>query len=224
MPQSTVVRGPAYDPAEGIADAQVASRSHLQTVLVGITIPIIQSMVSGMMLAFVTGTVLVILEISPWKWSLLVFALSSALSWFLLLVRWVRLHDLEQLLNTDINRDGFIGEPVEDPTQVIMWVAGRSRDGSTEQRRLDWPVKLDVLQKMCAAVIRDPAIGVSENQFAVGRGKIMTLPKFRDVRAIMIENRWLVMRDPMEPRQGFVLTDAGRDAFERIAGGEYVTQ
>lgn len=111
-----------------------ADRQFMHTFLVGAFLPLLQAMITAIMVG--VGALVILSQfnlIDPLKPTLIASALTMVLTWLYLQRRWLNLTALEKMLNLDINRDGQIGEKPK-KKETVIWINDESNGAVSSVR------------------------------------------------------------------------------------------
>ena len=86
-------------------------RQYYNSPIVGVVVPFLQSLVTALLVTFVTAALLLALDVTAkkaWSWAFVASTSTALLTWLRLIVKWTHLvHSFESILGIDINRDGL---------------------------------------------------------------------------------------------------------------------
>jgi hypothetical protein len=196
-------------------------RAYLHNMTAGAWLPLMQSVISGL----VAGVAVLAVGLagrwrSPWADAGIVAALVVGLSWLVMARHWLSLTALERLTGLDLNHDGRVGEPEEQETQptrepdfVRVQVDHVTAAGHVgESQIFNLPATREQLAALAAGVLRD-GLTFSERVWT-GQGKPFSVDGWRSLRSEFIKRGLLALVSAKDPRQGYVLTLAGRHVLE----------
>jgi hypothetical protein len=191
-------------------------RRYLHTLTAGAWLPVIQSLITGVIVALVVLVIAYqVRGRSPWTWSLVIGCLSMVGCWFALAGHWYRLTDLESLTGLDLNRDGRIGEIDSSllshnrRDEVRVYVSEITSNGHVtgNQNILNFPCSSNQLVQLSEGLLA--GVPLAERSWT-GSGQPFSITGFRAVRSEMIKRGLVSLASSKDSRQGYVLTLAGR--------------
>ena len=196
--------------------------SDTRTVKGDVLIPGLQSLVTGVILGLTGWALAAIAELDrPWVWGLAVGVVCMALAWLLLLrFTWTI---VERVLGIDINRDGFVGEPVIIDSPPVTSIQLTEDNGNYPSGAfLDLPIDR---QRMIMLSMELQG-GASFGHNLAGPGKVITRSEYerlRDYLIVMGLARW---NSQYSRKEGLCLTGKGRaivKGFASMAGSNIPT-
>ena len=148
------------------------------------------------------------------QWAVLTFTFTLALSWALLLRRWVSSTTpiWERLTGRDLNNDGWIGEPDEEPQPQPIRVQVSAADGKSSTFAT-FNLSPHKLAELAGGILTGRPF--SESEWS-GGGRPFTRAEFRELRAELLK-RGLLLPAGDEARQGFRFSPAGRAVLRHFA-------
>lgn len=173
---------------------------------VSIYIPALKALVSGLFISLVALSLGAILELEPlWAYGLGAFSISSTAFWFK--YSSSMLEYLERLLDLDINRDGYIGEPGPqepswDRSSIITVLDEREKSGSYSQL----PLPDKTMREIALLYLKS---GSFSTRSFTGAGGPITQTEFNQLRDYLIHYGGARYRNEAHPTQGLVLTKKG---------------
>lgn len=190
-------------------------RVHYQSPRVALLIPGLQAFVTGVVVALPVGLVAALVDFpSPWQIGLVTWALTQALVWAGLLLRWMDIVSaLENFLQKDLNGDGFIGdeEPQrETPTVRVEYVENQGR----HVEYVDLPVDEEKLIDLASGVLA--GLPFAESQWS-GAGALLSRSQFRALRDEFMRRGWLEWINPDARAQGVQFTRQGGAVIRHFA-------
>jgi hypothetical protein len=192
-----------------------AGRQHLHTLTAGAWLPFLQSSLTGV----ITSTVVVVIAYAlrarfPWSWGGALGVIAWALTWYQLQKHWFSLTALEQVTGLDINRDGVIGDPDQVPESRIIHVRmdETTKAGHFHQVRFDLPASSTQMQELAIGVLQEGRPFTHREW--TGAGAPFSDAEFRALRNEMIRRELMAPASGKDARQGYVMTDAGRQVLE----------
>jgi len=191
--------------------------TYYQTPTVGVLIPFVQSIVTGIALGIAFGVTAWMIGLnSAFKIALATWAIAQALVWLCLLVVWFnRLGLLEQLLKTDLNKDGYIGNPPSGGTSgTIKLIAASPNGHSTQIGHL--PGTKEQLTELARGLVKGSSFSYDSWRQLYSRGDFYLL------QSTFVRRDWAQWKNPGVHTLGVELTDPqGLDIIEKIARGEF---
>lgn len=190
------------------------NRQFLFTFLSGVLLPLGQAAVTGLLVALITllftWDSLYILESFVWPFRLGIATL--IVFWFLSLKRWMKLTDLERLLNVDINQDNQIGEvPVPRVIKVRNTVVREGGFVHIEETNLpDWLTD-DQLAHLAKGVLSGQGLGW---RTYTGKGKPFSKEQIESLKAILEKKGYIQFKDGKKSL-GYEPTSAGLEFFKQ---------
>lgn len=212
---------PYYPDAEhlrALLNDNAAVRQHYQSREVAVTVPLLQAVVTGATSAVVIGMAIggfaLWIDHSPILPGLVgavaSFPVITLAAWLNRMADWRSLiWQLETALKVDIDQDETIGEPETVRVEVLEKDTGRQVFGE-----LPHPRKLPAFFSGVLA-----GRGLAETTWG-GKGKLFTLPEFRNLRDILLQRGWIEFKDPEAPLMGYRLTRQG-EAVARYFASRY---
>ena len=166
---------------------------------------------TGLILGVTVWVLFALLDYSrPWWYGAGATVITISITWLILLRRSVRI--IEDILDVDLDRDGYIGEP-EQPRIIIM---DESDKGRTEGLILhDLPGGEYKFARMAAGVLQDE-IPLAE-RFWTGSAGPYSLKEFRDLRDYLLLRGLLSWVSEQDHRQGIEIQPAGRALMRNYA-------
>lgn len=195
----------------------ISAQEYLHTHQAGALVPLSQAAITGGLFSLFVLTVLLWQRVQDaWIYSLLLFTLTTAVTWVLLQGHWFSLTRLETLTGRDINGDGQIGD--EKP-QVInhtvkIDLRKTTESGYTQVDKLTLPMSESQLATLAAGLLAGRSL--SEREWA-GAGLLFSVPQFREIKTELLRRGVIRPSSPKDLRQGFVLTRAGKALMEHFA-------
>lgn len=178
------------------------------TMSAAVTIPLAQSAVTGALTALTVMSAAALLD-APATAGLAAGLAVTLGEWLTLTRQWRALvWGWETATGQDIDGDGVVGEPDNEPARLDVWV---HRENGATRRTL--PVTPEQLQAWAQGVAS--GLSISENTWT-GRGKPFSRAEYRDMRDALIRYGWAQWRDPNAPQQGLELTRAGKAVLRAI--------
>jgi hypothetical protein len=168
----------------------------------------LQAAITGVLIGLLAGVLSALLRLPVNAWGvMLIFTLGAMLlSWLKYLARWQ--HVIEWVLGVDLDGDGYVGEPAQEPAPPPIRVEVIQDHGNqVDILDLPHPEKVPLL----AAHI------TSGKSFAMdATAHIMSRDQFVDIRDELIGRGFAYWRVPGSDKQGVELTAAGRAIFRRV--------
>jgi hypothetical protein len=188
---------------------QPGARPYLHTIEAGAKLPLLQSVVWGL----VAGTMTLVIALSNhprWPgcllWSVAVFLIGFALAWMFYQRHWFRLSSLERLTGLDPNGDGVIGAETRQ-AQIITRIELVDPGPPWHSQIFDLPATDKQLTALAAGI--NAGVPFAE-AYWTGRGGPFSVKQFRSLRAELVRRKLLAAANPDAPAQGYALTAAGR--------------
>lgn len=203
----------ATDSLRARNEREMSVRQYYYSPLVGVVIPLMQSFITAVLVAIVVGTVLVLLDYSPWKWAFVAWAIVWALSWIFGVTRWDRLvKRIETALSIDLNLDGLIGSAPADKPGIRLVV---SMDNNRRTQLVDLPVDEEKLVLLAQGLLRKTPF---TERIWSGTGRPFTQSEFDEIRSEFLSRGWGRWVNDDHPQQGVVLTPLGEAVMQELAG------
>lgn len=140
----------------------------------------------------------------PWAWAGAGFVLFSALAWLLLMGRSLRV--IEQALGVDIDRDGFIGQPlIVSGAPLVDRVELQQADGLAGER-LTLPVNREQMIAASVAMVEGANFGHNLS----GPGQPFSRSDFESLRDLLIRRGYAKWVSTHARNRGVYLTGKGQ--------------
>lgn len=188
------------------------NKADLHQITPGALLPLLVSLVTGTLVfiaIFVSAWTFGALD--PHRWAIIPSVLAMLLMWMTRMRLWSTLVRLEHWTGVDLNRDGHVGEEVEEDeprvSRVRIELSKIKDDGHYSVSSFDLPK--GVTEEHLAQIAHDLFVlgkSFAENELT-GTGKI-SLPKFRQLRAVM-ERQALCEKTGSASNAPFALTEEG---------------
>jgi hypothetical protein len=204
---TTFVGNPYYRPKpEPLPEVvQPDARPYLHTVEAGAELPLIQSVVWGV----IGGALALVIAIAKkqwWTncltWGAGAFVVTFGLAWLTYQRHWFRLASLERLLNTDIDGDGIVGNDIP---QVTINLKDTS-EGGWHESTFDLPTSQEQLRSLAFGILA--GVPYAEGHW-IGRGQPFSKPAFYTLRAELMKRKLVEYVNPSAPAQGYRFTRTG---------------
>lgn len=198
----------------------ITEKNNLHTLIAGVTVPFLQSIVSFFVVlisAWITlGIGFDVLD--AWKYATVIASIALLVIWFSRQSLWVGLVKwAERITHTDLNQDGVIeGDDEQQPTQrEHISITLNKQDGQSYQsRNMDLPLSRDQMVALATGLLHGKPF--SEKMWA-GPGLPFSSNEFRALRSAMLARELIALANPKDARQGFILTEQGRSVMEYFA-------
>lgn len=203
-------------PIQSPAVHRLQEAQYMHSVRAGVAVPLLQAIVTGALVALLTGTLFYIAKSDVFiEASVIMFCLSVLAQWLLGQLLWRRIVRLvEREFQIDINRDGVI-EPREAPQTIRVEVTQDNGGGFMQTNYIDLPFA-DRLPQLAAGLIDGQKFTV-ERWVGRSKDKLFTPAEFIELRDAMIEHDWLRPNNPRDITRGYSLTKTGAQVMERLA-------
>lgn len=190
-----------------------SDRSFLHTTSAAVFVPLLQSAVTGAVMFFVA------LAIMLWVDAMNVFIAPLALgiatfaaTWLGLQWRWISLTEIERMTGLDLNGDGVVASSAPRKDKPVTVIRIENVGGGHYQSR-------DIRLPASENQLRDLADGLAQGRpFSerewTGAGRPFSSDEFRDLRSAMRRGGLIEFANENEPRQGYALTDDGRELLK----------
>ena len=198
--------------------------SDLHTILIAAIIPLVQSLLTGLVVSILSFAIALTLgKPKPWLWLVWGFLLPFAAVWIFSIRRWFKLTDwlpsLEQWTKLDLNRDGQIGRlPAVDamPETKKLTVTVRDvRDGMfLHMNHYELPVSEEQLRAFAVGV--GQGLSLAEANW-IGPAHPFTRDEYRAFRGELSRRGWVELSNHKSANQGFQMTRAGQAVMREIA-------
>ncbi len=191
--------------------------SELHTILAAALIPLIQSLLTGLVVSIVSFAIaLTSGKENPWLWLLWGFLLPVVGVWVFSIRRWFKLTDwlpyVEKVTNIDINRDGQIGSP--EPKRMTVTVRD-VRDGMfLRMNHYELPASEEQVHAFALGV--GQGLSLAEANW-IGPSNPFARDEYRAFRGELIRRRWVELASHKSTNQGFQMTRAGQAVMREIA-------
>lgn len=191
-----------------------AERQFLHTQTAAITVPLQQTLVITIMIAFAILVLSWLFDwMDGWKFAVAALAIVPIVTWLFLQRRWLLL-TAETIFEQDFSGDGVIGPvPTRERKTVRVQVDHVRENGHVgESQIIELPADDEQLQALANGFqFRRP---FSEREWT-GAGKPFSTNEFRELRSVMIKRGLLTLKNEKDARQGYVLTDAGQALMDQ---------
>lgn len=186
------------------------SKEWLHTFGPAVLIPGAQSMVTGVFIGIAAWTVAGLAEWpQAWRYGLGAWATFQAITWTGLLWRWMDLTALERVVQVDLNRDGYIGEPAPELPSNVRIEISKPEEQQTVIAHI--PADANQVAALASGLLVEGK-PFSEREWT-GTGKPFSVNQFRELRAEMLKRGLLGLINPKDARQGYALTVEGQTAL-----------
>lgn len=187
-------------------------KRYLHTLEAGAWLPGMQSFISGFVIGLITLALAYIVRVrSPWVFAIITGGLSWVACWFALQYHWLDLTRLEGLTGLDLNRDGLVGMDPPEPVTVRVRVEKIKDNNSYQEIIYNLPGTLTQLTELARGLLLDD-LPLSERCWT-GSGRPFSVLSFRNLRSELIRRGLVELANEKDARQGFILTDDGRDCL-----------
>lgn len=191
-----------------------SDRGFLHTWMAGAGLPLIQAAITSIVMMVVTATIIYIF--GGWDYFKPVIgvgALSFALTWLALQMRWLNLTQLEKL--TGLELDGRPGIGPQEPRRVRVQVDTVTDQGHISQQLMfDMPATVSQLKALAVGLL-DEGKTLAEREWSPqSEGKPFSVQQIRDVKGEMIKRGLIVRANYKNQSLGYVLTAVGRRVVE----------
>lgn len=187
------------------------NKSHLHTQQAGATLPLLQAVITGGLVG------LIVLVLTLWQrvrdgliYALLAWLTVSCITWLVLQYHWYSLTAIERFTGVDIDQDGYIGEPVQEPASlrhvVTVDIRQKNEGGFDQIKTATLPFSEQDMRLLATGLLAGKSF--SEREWT-GAGKLLSVGQFREARAEMIRRGMLELVNSKDVRQGYRLTKAG---------------
>lgn len=186
-----------------------SDRQFLHTQTAAVTVPLMQSGVTGLIVMAVAMVLFAVNRARDWWTAPVVLGvLAFGLMWLTLTRRWMWLTSIEQVVRYDLNQDGVIGQPVEPaPAQRFVKVQiSQVKDNGHYQADI---VELPEAQLEKFAGLIQAGVPFAEAQMA-GKGKPFSVPEYRKFCHELLKRGLIQYRNEAARQQGYEFTEAGR--------------
>ena len=188
-------------------------RQHLHTLEGGARLPLAQTVGAGV-IVFIAITILAYCFRwrDPLKWGAVTGSVAMLWTGYSIIRHWFNLTSLEKLetfTGMDLNKDHYVGKPPEDTKRIVtvQMVSADRRQWNT----FDLPATEDQLKALATGLLRNTTL--SERNWT-GNGRPFSIQEFLDLRSEMLKRGLIMQINPKDPRQGFDLTEAGRQLMK----------
>jgi uncharacterized membrane protein YeaQ/YmgE (transglycosylase-associated protein family) len=199
---------PALERASEVV--QPDARPYLHTIEAGATLPLFQSLIWGV----ITGLLAMVISAAYKQtlmqvvlWMIGAFLGGFGIAWMTYQRHWFKLASLEQLLNSDLDGDGVIGEESPQPS-IHVRVDEVAVDGIAHHSiYFDLPASEEQMRSLAFGILA--GVPFSEGHWT-GRNQPFSTRQFRTMRAELIKRGVLMAVNPSAPAQGYQFNAAGR--------------
>ena len=169
-----------------------------------VLILLLVSLVTGLLLGSTVWVLFALLDYSrPWWYGAGATVITISVTWIVLLKRSIRI--IEDILDVDLDRDGYIGEP-EQPRVIIM---DESDHGTTTGIILDDIPHGEMRFARLAAGVLNENIPFAE-RYWTGDGKPYSQKEFRDLRDYLLLRGCMQWVNEYNHQQGIEILAPGR--------------
>jgi hypothetical protein len=191
------------------AEPAYSDRQFLHTPATGVVMPLLQSLVTGALLALGVITLSLLFDWrNGWKAALALFGVMPFITWMYLQWRWLLL-TAEKVMQRDLNGDGVI-ERME-PRLVKVQVSHEKENGHLQIDLMNLPCTASQLEKLAEGLLN--SLPFTEGAWC-GSGKPFSVAEFRLLRSVMLARGLLRARSEKDQRQGYELTDEGKAVMQ----------
>ncbi|APU89214.1 hypothetical protein Rctr41k_02 [Virus Rctr41k] len=187
-----------------------SSKAFLHTREAAAWVPLMQSAITSLLVTVAFSAVLIALDVRRWwGWAVAVGVVTLILMWWRLLNHWFKLTaHLEQLTGLDLNMNGRVDEPEDEPEPqtVKVQLSRVSESGSWSGEYFDLPGSLGDLKTLAQGLLDGRPF--TEREWT-GRGKPYASEAFRSLRRELLRRGLIELASTKDARQGYVLTDEG---------------
>lgn len=187
-----------------------SSKAFLHTREAAAWVPLMQSAITSLLVTVAFSAVLIALDVRRWwGWAVAVGVVTLILMWWRLLNHWFKLTaHLEQLTGLDLNMNGRVDEPEDEPEPqtVKVQLSRVSESGSWSGEYFDLPGSLEDLKALAQGLLDGRPF--TEREWT-GRGKPYASEAFRSLRRELLRRGLIELASTKDARQGYVLTDEG---------------
>jgi hypothetical protein len=163
---------------------QPAPAPTYQSMMVGVWLPVVQSLVTGLFLgiaAFMIGLLAGAGALVSLRWMGGVSVIASCVVWCLRFLHWTRVVQfMELVFRRDFNQDGYEGPPPAQVVEVLLHHHDEYGNRTVTDRR-KYPVSYDQMQELAIAILRQGK-PFSEDALA-GRGRTFSQNELSRLRA-----------------------------------------
>lgn len=194
--------------------------SDLHTILIAAIIPLVQSLLTGLVVSIVSFAIALTLGKSkPWLWLVWGFLLPVVGVWVFSIRRWFKLTDwlpyVEKVTNIDINRDGQIGKPVSTEPKRMTITVRDVRDGMfLRMNHYELPASEEQVHAFALGI--GQGLSLAEANW-IGPSNPFARDEYRAFRGELIRRRWVELASHKSMNQGFQMTRAGLAVMREIA-------
>lgn len=98
-----------------------SDRQFLHTYMAGALLPLVQAVITGVLMMLAASVVLYMLNVLDWaKYAVILGVVTLVVVWLYMQRRWINLTTLEQAFRIDFNGDGQIGKPEKKETVIRL--------------------------------------------------------------------------------------------------------
>jgi len=193
-------------------------RRHLHTMTAGAVLPLVQSVMTGLIFGLAAGVLAQYFELPRATGAgLVVGVLALVVMWLRVTRHWFSLTGIEIATGRDLNGDGYIGDPSQDDDQEMrtpfdppeVKVRLTQEDDGVYRQEVFYLSADPGMMGALADGLLTHGFPFSERVWT-GKGQPFSVNQFRTLRGELIERGLLAMRNPKDERQGYDLTLAGR--------------
>lgn len=194
-----------------------SGRAHLHNLTAGAWLPLAQAGISGL----VAGVVVLAVGLSarwrsPWADAGIAAALSMGAVWFLMARHWLSLTGLERLTGLDLDREPRSSDetqPRREPEFIRVQVDQLTAAGHLDVSQIyELPATREQIAALAVGVLKDGA--TFSERYWTGAGRPFSVDGWRALRSELLRRGLLALASAKDPRQGYVLTVAGRHVLE----------
>jgi hypothetical protein len=201
------------------SEQRVAAQEYLHTPRAGTIVPILQSIISGLLVGIPVWVMAAWAGImDAWMFGAVTFFLVTGGAWALLLRHWYSLTSLEQMTGLDLNRDGKIGAGKPQVHEVRIRMSGE-KDGHFRETISNLPASPEQMQKLAEGILGNPPVPFTVRQWC-GDKKPFSDSQFVELRTALLKARTfdneplLVASSDKGARRGFEFTQQGLEVLQ----------
>lgn len=189
----------------------MGERQFLHTRTAGFDLLLLQSVATALIVGLVVWAVgLAAGWLDAWKPALVGGMLGLGGWWMFSLRRWTRLTD-GGMDGGKPRPDEYDGEDAGTPRVVRIQIDKVTAEGGYQQYKMyDLPATEEQMGRLAEGLER--GLPFTEREWA-GAGRPFSSAEFRELRGELIKRELIRLRSEKDPRQGFELTEEGRQVF-----------
>ena len=201
---------------------KISDKQFLHTTGAAVVVPLLIAVVTGFLVMVLSMVIMgkALMDILDILfWGFIVGVLTTLVVWVVLLLRWFKISDLEKITNTDINRDGHIGET----RNIRVQIDRLNNNGHLEQSQMfDFSgiATEEQLVTFFDGVLNQHKTLAESNW----KGKVFSKTQWPVFRAELLKRGLAAANNDKSSNMGFSLTELGeRVGYQILASSDVET-